>query len=217
MRLHTTDGHLVYLCVYLGRKSTLFPLLISTAKATTTSSHCHPSPIAPHLQGETHPVQASASCWGRRCLSWCRKQKGQEEAVMVSLHPDPSTSPLPPDARQVARVWCKGGAVALLSLPPGLGTPSDAPLPRSSQNQTQSRGGPSPVPAAGCPYTMPSLRLLLHTTSAVISKVTRMGSRMKGQRMPLGGSCSARPEGEQFLKYCLCTATKNSSTSRLGQ
>lgn len=87
----------------------------------------------------------------------------------------------------------EGRAVALLSLPPGL------------------------CPPPGCPYTMPSLRLLLHTTSAVISRVTRTGSRMKGQRTLLGGSCSARPEGAQFLKYCLCTATKNSSTSRLGQ
>lgn len=68
------------------------------------------------------------------------ENKDKEEAVAFSLPPDPSASPLPPDARQVAHLWCKGGAVALLNLPPGLCTPPiDAPLPRSSENRAVQR------------------------------------------------------------------------------
>jgi len=45
----------------------------------------------------------------------------------------------------------EGGAVALPSLPPGLGTPHDAPLPGSSQKTECFRGAgvPSPLPCAG--------------------------------------------------------------------
>ena len=49
-------------------------------------------------------------------------------------------------------------------------------------------------------YTLPSGRLLLQTTSTVTSRVTRMGTTMKGQRTLLGGSCKALPETGQFLK-----------------
>jgi hypothetical protein len=66
-------------------------------------------------------------------------------------------------------------------------------------------------------YTMPSVRLLLQTTSAVMSSVTVMGSAMKGQRMLLGGSRRALPEMGHLLKYRWWTAMKNLSTSGLGQ
>lgn len=49
-------------------------------------------------------------------------------------------------------------------------------------------------------YTMPSVRLLLQTTSAVTSSVTRTGTTMKGQRMLLGGSRTALPDTGQLLK-----------------
>lgn len=58
----------------------------------------------------------------------------------------------------------------------------------------------SPVPIAWDAYTMPSVRLLLQTTSAVTSSVTVMGSAMKGQRMLLGGSRRALPEMGHLLK-----------------
>uniref|UniRef100_A0A3Q2WXK6 E2 NEDD8-conjugating enzyme n=1 Tax=Haplochromis burtoni TaxID=8153 RepID=A0A3Q2WXK6_HAPBU len=46
-------------------------------------------------------------------------------------------------------------------------------------------------------YTIPSLRLLLHTTSAVMRRVTRMGTTINGPRMRLGGSMGSRPVREQ--------------------
>lgn len=49
-------------------------------------------------------------------------------------------------------------------------------------------------------YTIPSLRLLLHTTRAVMSRVTRMGTAIKGPRMWLGGSLRRRPDSEQSWK-----------------
>lgn len=64
---------------------------------------------------------------------------------------------------------------------------------------------------------MPSGRLLLQTTSTVTSRVTRMGTTMKGQRTLLGGSCKALPETGQFLKKRWWTARKNLSTSAFGQ
>lgn len=64
---------------------------------------------------------------------------------------------------------------------------------------------------------MPSGRLLLQTTRAVMSRVARMGTTMKGERTLLGGSCKALPETGQFLKYCWWTPRKNLSTAALGQ
>lgn len=57
-----------------------------------------------------------------------------------------------------------------------------------------------PQPLCSLYYTIPSLRLLLHTTRAVIRRVTRMGTTMKGPRMRFGGSLRSRPDSEQSWK-----------------
>lgn len=64
----------------------------------------------------------------------------------------------------------------------------------------QAQDSPNPPPIAWDTYTMPSVLLLLHTTSAVMSSVTVMGTMMKGQRMLLGGSLRALPETGHLLK-----------------
>lgn len=49
-------------------------------------------------------------------------------------------------------------------------------------------------------YTRPPLRLLLQTTSAVTSRVARVGGTVRRQSMLLGGSRAALPETGQLLK-----------------
>lgn len=62
----------------------------------------------------------------------------------------------------------------------------------------RAHGSPSPI--TWDIYMMPSVRLLLQTTSAVMSSVTVMGRAMKGHRMLLGGSRRALPEMGHLLK-----------------
>lgn len=57
-----------------------------------------------------------------------------------------------------------------------------------------------PAPPPSLHYTIPSLRLLRHTTRAVMRRVTRMGTTMKGPKMRLGGSLRSRPDSEQSWK-----------------
>lgn len=57
----------------------------------------------------------------------------------------------------------------------------------------------SPHPEAGL-YKTPSVRLLLHTTRAVMSRVTSTGTAMNGARMLIGGSWRSRPVRAQSWK-----------------
>lgn len=57
----------------------------------------------------------------------------------------------------------------------------------------------SPNPEASL-YKTPSVRLLLHTTRAVMSRVTSTGTAMNGPRMLVGGSWRSRPVRAQSWK-----------------